>query len=86
MQNLDNNQLVCDSHMNCMLKDDLLQSLVSDLRKTDKMQIEGDFQAAKSDMFRASTSDEEGIAVNAFIAHGVHDGTFSKDLLDQTKL
>jgi hypothetical protein len=28
MNNLDNNQLVCDSHMNCMLKDDLFRDVV----------------------------------------------------------
>ena len=37
---LDNNQLVCDSHMNCMLKDDLLSDLknmpeISDLGEPD---------------------------------------------------
>lgn len=63
LANLDNNQLVCDSHMNCMLKDDLVRGLVTndamrdaivknDLRKTDKMSIEGDFQAS-SDLARA---------------------------------
>ena len=35
--NFDNNQLVCDSHMNCMLKDDLISTIQDQMGKETAM-------------------------------------------------